>query len=104
MSTSCIGLPVDRVDGRAKVTGQAKYAAEYRTDELLHGCVVSSAIARGKIKSIDTDAALSVPGVIEVFTHENIPGLGKPPSSYSDDIAPAGWPFRPLHDAKIVYS
>ena len=46
MSTAHIGQPVNRVDGRAKVTGEAKYAAEYATPGLAYGWVVSSPIAR----------------------------------------------------------
>ena len=49
MSTAHIGKPISRVDGRAKVTGEAKYAAEYTTPGLAYGWVVSSPIARGKI-------------------------------------------------------
>ena len=52
-STNAIGKPVSRVDGPAKVTGQAKYAAEFNVPGLAHGFVVSSTIAKGRIKSID---------------------------------------------------
>ena len=72
-STNSIGKPVSRVDGPAKVTGQAKYAAEFNMPGLVHGFVVSSKIAKGRIKSIDRSAALAVPGVLEVFAHDNRP-------------------------------
>ena len=49
MTTSYIGMACDRADGRAKVTGAAKYAAEYHQLGLAYGWVVSSTIARGKI-------------------------------------------------------
>ena len=49
MSTSYIGQPMTRVDGRAKVTGAAKYAAEHHAHDLAHGVVITSAIARGRI-------------------------------------------------------
>ena len=68
------------------------------------GWVVSSPIARGKIVSIDASEALKLPGVIQVFTHENRPGLAWFDSSYRDQIAPPGSPFRPLHDAEIHFS
>ncbi len=64
MTTSYIGLPISRVDGRAKVTGAAKYAAEYNVPNLAYGCVVSSAIARGRIKKIHADAVLRLEGVL----------------------------------------
>ena len=53
ISTNTIGKPVSRVDGPAKVTGQAKYAAEFNVPGLAHGFVVSSTIAKGRIKKID---------------------------------------------------
>ena len=71
ISTNAIGKPISGVDGPAKVMGQAKYAAEFNVPDIAFGFVVSSAIAKGRIKSIDRTAALAVPGVIEVFAHDN---------------------------------
>jgi xanthine dehydrogenase YagR molybdenum-binding subunit len=68
-----IGAPLSRVDGVAKVTGTAKYAAEYRVPDLLYGVAVVSRIAKGRITSIDEDAARGVPGVIDVVSHLNRP-------------------------------
>ncbi len=68
-----IGKAVSRVDGPAKVTGAARYAGEHPVPDLTYGVVVSSAIARGAITRIDAAAALAVPGVVQVFTHENRP-------------------------------
>ena len=104
MSTAHIGKPISRVDGRAKVTGEAKYAAEYTTPGLVYGWVVSSPIARGKITSIDASEALKLPGVIQVLSHENRPSLAWFDSSYRDQIAPPGSPFRPLYDAEVHFS
>src|SRR5438477_1928138 len=104
MTTAHIGRPIDRVDGRAKVTGEAKYAAEYHVPELAHGWVVSSAVARGKIVGIDAGEALKLPGVLQVFTHENTRGLAWFDRSYRDQVAPPGSPFRPLHAAEIQFS
>ena len=73
--TRQVGKPVDRVDGVAKVTGQAQYAAEFFSDDLAHGWVINSAIARGRITAIDSSKALALPGVLEVFTHLNRPKL-----------------------------
>src|SRR5881394_1319283 len=98
MTTTYIGQPQNRVDGRAKVTGQAKYAAEYKVPDLLHGVVVSSGIARGRIKRLHTAQALEVEGVVEIFTHQNAPRLATSDECYQDEVAPPGSPFRPLHD------
>src|SRR5262245_20500598 len=104
MTTNYIGRPISRVDGRAKVTGAAKYAAEYNFPNLAYGCVVSSAIAKGRIKNIDAGEALRLEGVLRVFTHENSPRLGQSDQSYTDDVAPPGSPFRPLHDDSIKFN
>lgn len=99
-----IGTSLSRVDGREKVTGKAKYAGEFNVPNLAYGYVVSSAIAKGKITNIDASEALGLAGVLQVFTHENRPRLAWFDISYSDQDAPPGSPFRPLHDAKINYS
>ena len=99
--TKHTGVATSRVDGRLKVTGQARYVAEFPADGLTHGVVVSSAITRGRIKRIDAEAALRLPGVLQVFTHENVRGLAWFDRSYRDMVAPPGSPFRPLHDAQV---
>ena len=104
MSTKSIGKPVSRVDGPAKVTGAAKYAAEFNAPNLAHGFVVNSKIAKGRIKKIDRTAALAVPGVIEVFTHDNRPTVTSSPGKYADETAPPGSPFRPLYDDQILFA
>jgi xanthine dehydrogenase YagR molybdenum-binding subunit len=101
---SHFGQPRSRIDGPAKVTGTAKYAAEFDAPELAYGVVLSSAIARGRIIEIDASAALAVPGVLKVFTHENRARTAWLDRSYQDEVAPPGSPFRPLNDANIVYS
>ena len=99
-----LGTPVSRVDGPAKVTGAAKYAAEFGAPGLAHGHVVSATIPRGRIRTIDASAALGVPGVLTVLTHQNRPPMAKKDESYQDDTAPQGSPFRPLYDDRIRYS
>ncbi|MCF2447263.1 xanthine dehydrogenase family protein molybdopterin-binding subunit [Dyadobacter sp. CY345] len=99
-----IGQPISRLEGRAKVTGTAKYAGEYNVDGLLYGYVVNSTITKGKITQIDTSAAKEIEGVIEVFTHENRPSLAWFDMQYSDMDAPPGSPFRPLQNAEIKYN
>ncbi|UOD30036.1 xanthine dehydrogenase family protein molybdopterin-binding subunit [Massilia violaceinigra] len=96
-----IGMAVSRVDGRDKVTGQARYAAEHPAEGLLYGVVVSGTVTKGRIASIDPASALAVPGVVEVITHENRPRLRSFDLFYKDMTAPGGSPFRPLYDDKI---
>lgn len=99
-----IGMAVSRVDGRAKVTGDARYAAEYPAEGLLYGVVVSATIARGRIVSIDTEAALAVSGVVQVLTHLNRPRMSGFDMFYKDMTAPGGSPFRPLCGERIFNS
>ena len=103
--TQYIGTPTPRVDGPAKVTGAAKYAAEFNAKELAYGNIVEATIAKGRIARIDTSAALRVPGVLDVLTHDNRPDMASRPSAYKDDVAPEdGSPFRPLYDAAVLFS
>ena len=99
-----IGQPTSRYDGRAKVTGGAKYAAEFNTDGLAHGFIVTSRIAKGRIKRIDASEALRVPGVLDVLTHEHRPNMAVRDKAYQDDVAPGGSPYRPLYDDKVLFS
>ncbi|HEY0109205.1 MAG TPA: xanthine dehydrogenase family protein molybdopterin-binding subunit, partial [Fibrella sp.] len=83
-----IGQPVKRVDGKDKVTGKAKYAAEFNVPGLSYGYVLSSTIVKGSITSIDASAALALPGVLQVFTHENRPHTAWFDMNYKDQDAP----------------
>jgi len=74
-ATGTIGAAVDRVEGREKVTGQAKYAYDHVEDEVAYGAIVQSTIARGRIVGVDASAALELSGVIAVLSHENAPRL-----------------------------
>ncbi len=98
-----IGAPRDRVDGPAKVTGQATYVAEFPIHDLAHGYVVASAIARGRVVSIDTKAAETVAGVIKIFTHQNRPPAAWFSYEYQDQVGPPGKPFRPLYSNEILF-
>ena len=102
--TSYIGTAIPRVDGKAKVTGAAKYAGEFNVPGLAYGAVVTSTIPKGKIAAIDAGDATKVEGVILVLTHENRPPMAKADSAYKDDVAPEGSPFRPLYNDNILFS
>jgi xanthine dehydrogenase YagR molybdenum-binding subunit len=98
------GMAVSRVDGRAKVTGSAQYAAEHGAADLCYGVAVNSTVAKGRIKQIDTIAALSAHGVIAVITHLNRPKMRSNDLAYKDMTAPGGSPFRPLFSDRVFYS
>ena len=99
-----IGTPLSRVDGVAKVTGEARYAAEHFADGMLYGVIVSGAITKGRIVSIDDSAARAVPGVVEVMTHLNRPDTADKDKAYRDQVAPPGSPFKALHDDRILFA
>jgi xanthine dehydrogenase YagR molybdenum-binding subunit len=71
-----VGKPLDRVDGRAKVSGGARYAYEMQQDSVLYGFVVEASIGKGTIRSIDTRTAEKAPGVVLVLTYQNAPAQG----------------------------
>ncbi|MGB4400284.1 MAG: xanthine dehydrogenase family protein molybdopterin-binding subunit [Daejeonella sp.] len=98
------GQALNRIDGHAKVRGEAKYAAEFNITDLLYGYIINSTITKGKIKSINTEKASAITGVIKVFTHENRESTAWLNLKYTDMDAPPGVPFRPLHDRKINYN
>jgi xanthine dehydrogenase YagR molybdenum-binding subunit len=102
--TQYIGTSTSRIDGHAKVTGAAKYAAEHNASDLAHGMVVTSTITKGRIVRIDASEALRVAGVIDVITHQNRPHMATADSAYKDDVAPSGSPYRPLYDDKIRFN
>ncbi|HEX3699060.1 MAG TPA: xanthine dehydrogenase family protein molybdopterin-binding subunit [Phenylobacterium sp.] len=78
-SHGLIGKPAVRVDGAAKVTGQARYAADEPVANPAYAYLVTSAIARGRVTGFDLAAAKAVPGVIEILTHETVGKEIKPP-------------------------
>lgn len=98
------GQALNRVDGYAKVTGEAKYAAEFNVPELLYGYIINSTITRGEIKRIETEKALDLEGVVEIFTFQNRPDTAWLDLKYSDMDAPPGVPFKPLHNNKIRFN
>ncbi len=93
--TRAVGAPLTRIEAREKVTGEARYAFEQPAEGVLYAAPVQSAIARGSIRSVDATAALALPGVVAVLTHENAPRLGDVPDGelrlfQSDRIAYRG--------------
>jgi CO/xanthine dehydrogenase Mo-binding subunit len=80
------GSATPRVDGPAKVTGKAKYAAEFAAKDMTYASVVSSTITKGRIAGIDTAAASRVAGVLSVLTHKN-----RPPMADNDKAITTTW-------------
>ena len=102
--------PINRVDGRMKVTGGAKYFAEFDLPNMAYCVIVGSDIAKGSIAQIDVKRAQSAPGVIGVFTHQNmppIPGWDAPAQSNGNGPAPGppsgGEKYRILHTNQILF-
>ncbi|GAA4789653.1 xanthine dehydrogenase family protein molybdopterin-binding subunit [Streptomyces ziwulingensis] len=73
-----LGAEAERREGREKVTGTARYAAEYDSPGRAHAWPVPAGVARGRVRSVDAAAALALPGVLAVLTHENAPRLAEP--------------------------
>lgn len=101
-----VGQPMNRVDGWAKVTGHAKYSAEFnQLPGLVHAVLVTSPVAKGRIQRIDSSAAQRSPGVLAIFTHENLPKLAKTPNAPADKAAlnaPMG--FMPMTSDQVYYA
>ena len=69
-----IGRPLDRVDGRLKVTGKATYAFEYAAQgAAAYGFIVPAAIGKGRVLAVDAGSAQNAPGVLLVVTKDNAP-------------------------------
>lgn len=73
--TRAVGAPVERIEGSLKVTGQAQYAYEHQPEDVAYGWIVQSRIARGRVRSLNADAALALPGVVQVVAHGTSPRL-----------------------------
>jgi len=76
---SSIGQPLTRRDGILKVTGAARYAADHHPADMLYAVLAVSSIARGRVVSLDVQAAKAHPGVVEVMTPANKPALAQDP-------------------------
>jgi xanthine dehydrogenase YagR molybdenum-binding subunit len=94
-TSPAIGAPVNRIDGRAKVTGAARYTAESDYPGLVHAVMVTSTVAQGRVTAVDAGAAERVPGVLAVLTHRNAPRLAPAePSAGDAGVAPPGGNVR----------
>lgn len=77
MATS-VGMALDRVDGHAKVTGSARYTAEFAEEGMTYAVLVESSIGRGSVRSVDARAARRSPGVLAIFSPDSPSRLAIP--------------------------
>ena len=97
-----IGQPLDRIDGRVKVTGRAIYAYEHDIPNAAYAVMVTSTIASGRILSMDARAAQQAPGVLLVITHQN---SFKPPGTENQaKTSPPGHAVQVLQDDIVYYA
>ncbi len=95
-----IGASLPRADAWAKVTGGARYAAEFPAPKLAYGALIPSPIAKGRLTSLDLAAARAAPGVIDILTRQNCPKF--PP--YPEEKTKPGFPGEkrvPLQDDEL---
>jgi xanthine dehydrogenase YagR molybdenum-binding subunit len=78
---AAIGTPTLRIDGRAKVTGAARYGSDEAVANAAHAYLITSAIARGRVIGFELEAARRVPGLIDILTHDTVRGQVKTPSA-----------------------
>ena len=77
-----IGKPVQRVDAKEKVTGQAKYTGDLVSPHALFAKVLHSTIANGRVLSFDLEEAWEVPGVIDIVTCFDVPDIQFPTAGH----------------------
>ncbi len=102
MTASVIGRPLPRVDGRAKVTGGARYAADFNQEGQLYAVIVSATVGLGRVTAIDSGEVEGMPGVVAVITHRNAPSL--PYGPHKGYIDPAvGERLHVLQDDRVRF-
>jgi xanthine dehydrogenase YagR molybdenum-binding subunit len=99
-----IGEPLPRVDGRLKVTGAARYAAEFELRDIAYGVIVTSTVPHGRIADIDTSEAEQAPGVLVVLTHRNAPRLLLREELPGTTDPSVGHPLMPLQDDRVWHN
>src|SRR3954452_13582065 len=98
-----VGTPMSRVDGRLKVTGGARYAAEFQVKDVAYGALVLGTVAKGQVTKIDTAAAEKAPGVLAVVTHRNAGKVVLPEKAKALVDPKVGRPLQPFQDDQVHY-
>ncbi|CAM5561914.1 MULTISPECIES: xanthine dehydrogenase family protein molybdopterin-binding subunit [Streptomyces] len=101
-TTPELGTGVPRREGRDKVAGAARYAAEYAPPGRAHAWPVPATVAAGSVRSVDDTAALALPGVLAVLTAENTPPLAPADDPVLDVLQNADVPHRGWIVALVV--
>ncbi len=97
-----IGQPLSRVEGRAKVTGAARYAAEFNQPGQAYAVIVGSTVGLGRVVAIDDAPVRQMQGVLAVISHHNAPGLAYGP--HKGPIDPAvGERLHVLQDDQVHF-
>ncbi|WBH17432.1 xanthine dehydrogenase family protein molybdopterin-binding subunit [Sphingomonas radiodurans] len=100
-----VGRQASRLDGAAKVKGQARFSAEVAMPGLCYATLVHSTVTRGRITRLDTAAAQAAPGVVLVVTHRNMPRITSPALISMTDTSAVGNSDLPiLQDDKVHYN
>lgn len=81
-----LGAPAERLEGRAKVTGAARYAAEHTPPGCTYAWPVPAGVTCGRLTAVDTSAALALPGVVAVLTPFDAPRFAAPPDDPDLDV------------------
>jgi xanthine dehydrogenase YagR molybdenum-binding subunit len=102
--SAIVGQPIDRKDGKLKVTGTATYAAEFQVQNIAYGVTVQGTITKGHINSIDTSAARKVKGVIDIMTYKNAMSLHQPSGSEPNVGKFSEKDLLPLQSERIFYN
>ena len=102
MDNDVLYQPHTRTDAREKVTGEARYAADFAQAGTVYAHLVTSPVALGTVNGFDLEAARAVPGVLHILTHENMPSLGDIPFFMQGGQAQAS--FKPLRSNEIKYA
>ncbi|HUZ67704.1 MAG TPA: xanthine dehydrogenase family protein molybdopterin-binding subunit [Beijerinckiaceae bacterium] len=97
-----MGRPEPRIDGRLKVTGEAHYPSDISLNDPVYAFLVTSVIARGRIKSLTLEPARAVPGVLDILTYETVGDAVKPAKFFSQG-GHVGSSIRPLSSAQIAH-
>jgi xanthine dehydrogenase YagR molybdenum-binding subunit len=103
---TAVGTPVPRVDGRAKVSGAARYSAEISLPGTTYLAVVGATIGRGRVVAIDAGAARAADGVLAVLTREDLPKVAAEPRLLPSLVGGAapGESFFPMQDDVVHYA
>lgn len=99
-----VGRAVSRIDGPLKVSGTARFAAEFPMERMVFAAIAFSTIAKGRIVTLETARARMAQGVVEVMTHHNAPRLSPPPVFMSNPKAAGGDNLPVMQDERIHWN